>query len=63
MPRNAGTGSNHVTLQTNMDIPNHTPDNASENEKWKRTYRMVFLTGVGFVLALGLFTWLFNNPI
>jgi len=30
--------------------------------KWNRWYLVVFLLGIFFILALGLFTWLFNNP-
>ena len=29
---------------------------------WNRLYLVVFVLGILFILALGLFTWLFNNP-
>lgn len=34
-----------------------------DNTDWKRTYWFVFALGIAYVLLLGLFTWLFNNPL
>lgn len=46
-----------------MDSTNDTPDNNAGGREWRRTYRIVFLTGIAYILILGLFTWLFNDPI
>jgi hypothetical protein len=34
-----------------------------DNRDWNKTYWIVFGLGIVFVLLLGLFTYLFNNPI
>lgn len=38
-------------------------DNQSKKEITSRTYWFVFALGVLFILLLGLFTSIFNNPI
>lgn len=38
-------------------------ENSPEQSGLKRTYWFVFFLGIAYVLLLGLFTWLFNNPI
>lgn len=37
-------------------------DNPSKKEITSRTYWLVFSMGVIYIILLGLFTWLFNNP-
>ena len=38
-------------------------DNKSNKEIGSRTYWFVFSLGLLYILLLGLFTYLFNNPI
>lgn len=38
-------------------------DNSTDNKPEKQAYGMVFIIGILYILLLGLFTLLFNNPI
>jgi hypothetical protein len=46
-----------------MEDSNYKEARSSDNSTWKRTYWIVFLVGISYVLTLGLFTYLFNNPL
>lgn len=36
---------------------------SKKDKDWNPTYRFVFYLGLVYILLLGLFTFLFNNPI
>lgn len=36
---------------------------SSDNRNWNKTYWIVFGFGIAYVIILGIFTYLFNNPI
>lgn len=38
-------------------------DNQSQKKITSRTYWFVFSLGLVYIMLLGLFTWLFNNPV
>lgn len=34
-----------------------------QEKDWSQNFRLVFILGIIYILLLGLFTWLFNNPL